>query len=91
MHCLSVVPVTLSTAICSGLFVPFGPAILSRIVTLAWAPVTRIHLRRLDSAAAERASEARKTADRLACEAWNKHMLGFSGAGAAVASAGRRP
>jgi hypothetical protein len=30
-------------------------------------------------AAAERATEARKAADRLACEAWNKRMLGFQG------------
>src|SRR5947207_10454362 len=30
-------------------------------------------------AAAEQAAEARKTADRLACEAWNKRMLGFKG------------
>lgn len=30
-------------------------------------------------AAAERAAEARKDADRLACEAWNKRMLGFRG------------
>ena len=30
-------------------------------------------------AAAEKAAEARKTADRLACEAWNKRMLGFQG------------
>jgi hypothetical protein len=30
-------------------------------------------------AAAERAAEARKEADRLACEAWNKRMLGFRG------------
>ena len=28
-------------------------------------------------AAAERAAEARKDADRLACDAWNKRMLGF--------------
>src|SRR5258707_11260402 len=28
---------------------------------------------------AERAVEARKDADRLACEAWNKRMLGFQG------------
>jgi hypothetical protein len=27
-------------------------------------------------AAAERATEARKEADRLACDAWNKRMLG---------------
>src|ERR1700682_908122 len=30
-------------------------------------------------ASAERAAEARKQADRLACEAWNKRMLGFRG------------
>ena len=41
-------------------------------------------------AAAERAAEARKAADRLAVEAWNKRMLGFSGSGAAIASARRR-
>ena len=29
--------------------------------------------------AAERAAEARKEADRLACEAWNKRMLAFKG------------
>ena len=29
-------------------------------------------------AAAERAAEARKQADRLAVEAWNRRMLGFS-------------
>jgi hypothetical protein len=28
---------------------------------------------------AERAAEARKVADRLACEAWTKRMLGFQG------------
>jgi hypothetical protein len=30
-------------------------------------------------AAAERATKARKEADRLACEAWNMRMLGFQG------------
>ena len=30
-------------------------------------------------AAAERATEARKEADKLAVEAWNKRMLGFQG------------
>jgi hypothetical protein len=30
-------------------------------------------------AAAERAAEARKKADQLACEAWNKRMLAFQG------------
>ena len=28
---------------------------------------------------AERAAAARKEADRLACEAWNKRMLGYRG------------
>src|SRR4029077_11248039 len=30
-------------------------------------------------ASAERAREARKQADRLACEAWNQRMLGYQG------------
>jgi hypothetical protein len=30
-------------------------------------------------AAAERATEARKEADRLSCDAWNKRMLGYRG------------
>src|SRR5258708_1108466 len=30
-------------------------------------------------ASAERAAEARKQADRLACEAWNQRMVGFHG------------
>jgi hypothetical protein len=30
-------------------------------------------------AAAERATHARKEVDQLACEAWNKRMLGFQG------------
>src|ERR1700681_3101561 len=30
-------------------------------------------------ASAERAAEARKAADKLACEAWNQRMLGFQG------------
>lgn len=30
-------------------------------------------------ASAERAAEARKQADRLACQAWNQRMLGFQG------------
>ena len=33
-------------------------------------------------ASAERAAAARKEADRLACEAWNKRMLGYRGPGA---------
>ena len=30
-------------------------------------------------AASERAAEARRQADKLACEAWNARMLGFQG------------
>jgi hypothetical protein len=30
-------------------------------------------------AAAQKAAEARKTADALACDAWNKRMLGYGG------------
>jgi hypothetical protein len=41
-------------------------------------------------AAAERATEARKEADRLSVEAWNKRMLGFQWTGAAIARARRR-
>ena len=71
----SVVPVTPSTAICSGLPVPRGPAILSRMGTKSRETIYGASVR----AAAERAAEARKEADRLACEAWNKRMLGFQG------------
>jgi hypothetical protein len=71
----SVVPDTSSTASCSGLPVPRGPAILSRMgtksrETIYGGPVL---------AAAERATQARREADWLACEAWNKRMLGFQG------------
>ena len=41
-------------------------------------------------AAAERATEARKQADRLACEAWNKRMLGFQGPAQPSPALGRR-
>jgi hypothetical protein len=41
-------------------------------------------------AAAERAAEARKNADRLAVEAWNKRMLGFQGPAQPIACARRR-
>ena len=41
-------------------------------------------------AAAERATEARKEADRLAVEAWNKRMLGFQGPAQPSPDAGRR-
>jgi hypothetical protein len=69
------VPVTSSTAICSGLPVPRGLAILSPMGTKSRETIYGSSVR----AAAERATEARKDADRLACEAWNKRMLGFQG------------
>ena len=68
-------PGTLSTAICSGLPVARGPAILSRMGSKSRETIYGGSVR----AAAERAAEARKQADRLAVEAWNKRMLGFKG------------
>jgi hypothetical protein len=70
-----VVPGAPSTAICSGLPVPRGPAILSRMGTKSRETICGASVR----AAAERAEEARKQADRLAVEAWNKRMFGFKG------------
>ena len=66
---------TPSTAICSGLPVPRGRRILSRMGTKSRETIYGASVR----AAAERATEARKEADRLAVEAWNKRMLGFQG------------
>ena len=71
----SVVPVTASTAICSGLPVHCGPAILCRMGTKSRETIYGASIR----AVADRAAEARKEADRLAVEAWNKRMLGFQG------------
>jgi hypothetical protein len=71
----SVVPSTPSTAICSGLPVRRGPAILS-----PWAPS---HARR---SRAHRSGQ--RQSGRLAVEAWNKRRLGFSGTGTAIADAG---
>ena len=71
----SVVPGTLSTAICSGLPLRRGPAILSPMRTKSRETIYGSSVR----AAAERATEARKQADRLAVDAWNKRMLGFQG------------
>ena len=71
----SVVPGALSTAICSGLPVHCG-----RAHPLSHGhQVTRDHLRRIDPGSGRAATEARKKADRLAVEAWNKRMLGFQG------------
>ena len=64
-----------TTATCSGLPVPRGPAILSRMVSKSRETLYGSSVR----AAAERAAEARKEADRLAVAAWNKRMLGFQG------------
>ena len=66
---------TPSTAIPSGLPVALGPAILARMGTKSRETIYGASIR----AAAERATEARKEADRLACDAWNKRMLGFQG------------
>ena len=49
--------------------------ILSRMGTKSRETIYGASIR----AAAERATEARKEADRLAVEAWNKRMLGFQG------------
>lgn len=68
-------PGTLSTASCSGLPAHRGRAILARMGTKSRESIYGASI----PAAAERATEARKTADRLACEAWNKRMLGFQG------------
>ena len=68
-------PITSSTAICSGLPADRGPAILSHMGTKSRETLYGSSVR----AAAERATEARKDADRLAVVAWNKRMLGFQG------------
>jgi hypothetical protein len=61
----------------------------ARRSSLSWAPN---HARRTIygasiRAAAERATDARKEADRLAVEAWNKRMLGFQGPAPALGDA----
>ena len=70
-----VVPGTSSTATCSGLPVLRGPANLCRMATKSRETIYGASVR----AAAERAAEARRDADRLAVEAWNKRMLSFQG------------
>ena len=56
------------------------PGVVARRSSLAWAPS---HARRSTAhrfgRRQERAKKARKEADRLAVEAWNKRMLGFQG------------
>lgn len=70
-----VVPVALSTAIRSGLPVPRPSTHPLSMGTKSRETIYGASVR----AAAEQATEARKQADRLACEAWNKRMLAFQG------------
>jgi hypothetical protein len=71
----SVVPGKLSTAICSGL-----PARRGRANPLAMGTKSRDRLYGTSvRIAAARAAEARREADKLACEAWTKRMLAFKG------------
>jgi hypothetical protein len=64
-----------STARSSGLPVPDGPAHSSEMGTKSRETIYGSTIRH----SAERAKEARKEADRLACEAWNYRMLGYKG------------
>jgi hypothetical protein len=50
-------------------------ALIARMTTKSRESIYGASIRAL----AERAAEARKEADRLACEAWNKRMFGFRG------------
>jgi hypothetical protein len=71
----SVVSATSSTAICSGLPVHGAPAHPHAMGTKSRETIYGASVR----AAADRATQSRKEADRLACEAWNKRMLAFQG------------
>jgi hypothetical protein len=68
----SVVAVAPSTAICSGLPTRIAPGHSQVMTTKSRETIYGASVR----AAAERAAEARKQADRLTCEAWNRRMLG---------------
>jgi hypothetical protein len=70
-----VVPAKSFTATCSGLPVARGPAHPLVMGSKSRETIYGASIR----AAAERAAQARKDADRLAVEAWNKRMLGFKG------------
>src|SRR6202166_2975096 len=65
----------LSTAIRSGLPILSDRAHLPAMGTKSREAIYGSSVR----ASAERAAEARKQADRLACEAWSQRMLGFQG------------
>jgi hypothetical protein len=69
------VPGTLSTAICSGLPVHRAPEHPLAMGSKSRETIYGSSVR----AAAEQTAEARKEADRLSVEAWNKRMLGFQG------------
>ena len=64
-----------SAAIGSGLPVLFASVHLTAMGTRSRETIYGASIR----AAAERAAQARKEADRLAVAAWNKRMLGFQG------------
>jgi hypothetical protein len=72
---VSVVPGAPSTATRSGLPMSGGPAHPLAMGTKSRETIYCASIR----AAAERTTEARKEADRLAVAAWNKRMLGFQG------------
>ena len=81
---LTVVQLAASPPLCPARYPPQSVAaclcraarrILSRMGTKSRETIYGASVR----AAAERATEARKEADRLAVEAWNKRMLGFQG------------
>ena len=59
---------------CSGLRIPPSPH-YSGMSTKSRESIYGSSIR----VSAERATEARQVADRLACEAWNKRMLGYKG------------
>jgi hypothetical protein len=69
------VPAALSTASCSGLPVRCAAVHFLVMGSRSRETIYGASVR----AAAEQAAEARKQADRLACEAWNKRMLAFRG------------
>ena len=72
----TVASVFLPAASCSGLPVPARRAHSSAAMgTKSRDTIFGPSIR----ASAERAAAARKEADRLACEAWNKRMLGYRG------------
>jgi hypothetical protein len=68
-------PMRLSTAIGSGLPMPPAKGHPCAMGTKSRESIYGSSIR----ASAERAKEARKEADRLACEAWNQRMLGYKG------------